>query len=70
MTDCGQLRDRVRELAARAWDVPAIEARYSMLLADGLPRPVLDPTSIIARTREILGRVQRKAEEYEYLGHN
>lgn len=70
MTDCGQVRKRVRELAARAWDVPAVDARYRKLLADGMPRPVLDPTSIVARTREILDRVQGKAEEYEYLGHN
>ena len=70
MTDCGKVRESVRELAARTWDVPAIEGRYRTLRADGMPRPMLDRTVIIAQTREILDRVQRKAEEYEYLGHN
>ena len=70
MTDCGQVRERVRKLAARTWDVPAIESRYRKLLADGITRARLDLKAIIARTPEILDRVQRKAEEYEYLGHN
>ena len=69
MTECEQMRERVRELAARVWDVPAIAARYGKLLAQGIPRTLRDPASS-ARTPEILARVQRKAEEYEYLGHN
>jgi hypothetical protein len=70
MTDCGQVRERVRELAARTWDVAVIEARYRKLLADGITRARLDLKAIITRTSEIPDRVQRKAEEYEYLGHN
>ncbi len=70
MVDCAAMAHRVRELAARDWDVPAIEGRYRKLLAEGIARR--EPPLLALRTRkgEILDRVQRKAEEYEYLGHN
>ena len=70
MVDVGETRERVHELAARAWDVQAIEARYRALLAKGIPRLALDPKTVITQARTILDRIQRKAEEYEYLGHN
>ena len=70
MADAGPTRERVHELAARAWDVRAIEARYRTLLAKGIPRLTLDPETVVAQTRTMLDRIQRKAEEYEYLGHN
>ena len=70
MTHCGQVRDRVRGLAARIWNVPTIEARYRTLLKDGIPLAVLDLKTIIARTPEILDQVQRKAGECEYIDHN
>lgn len=61
---------RVRELAARVWDTSAIEARYRRLLQDGIAPRRLDPAAVVADRDAILDRVQRKAEEYEYLGHN
>ena len=64
------MQARVRELAARAWDVPAIGARYRALLLDGIPPRRLDPAAVVAAKAVILDRVQRRAEEYEYLGHN
>jgi hypothetical protein len=70
MTEQRQMKERVRELAARTWDVPAIEARYRKLRVDGITRAPLDLKTISARASETLDRVQRKAEEYEYLGHN
>ena len=70
MVDVAQTRERVHELAARAWDVRAFEARYRTLLAEGISRVALDPETLVAQARTILDRIQRKAEEYEYLGHN
>jgi len=64
------LKSRVHELADKVWDVRAIEARYNALLAKGIPRKVLDSKQIIARKTEILDRIQRHAEEYEYLSHS
>jgi hypothetical protein len=64
------MQARVRELAARVWDVPAIEARYHALLLEGIPPRRLDPAAVMAARAVILDRVQRRAEEYEYLGHN
>ena len=70
MLDRDALKARVRELAARAWDVPAIEARHRKLLQDGIAPRRLDPAAGVAAQAAILDRVQRRAEEYEYLGHN
>jgi hypothetical protein len=61
---------RVRELAARAWDIPTLQARYRRLLQDGIAPRRLDHSVVIAAKPAILDRVQRRAEEYEYLGHN
>lgn len=70
MEDREVMQARVRDLAARAWDVPAIAARYRKLLQDGIAPRRLDPAAVIAARSAILDRVQRRAEEYEYLGHN
>ena len=64
------MKARVQELAARVWDVPAIEARYRKLLQDGIAPRRLDPAAVVSAQAGILDRVQRRAEEYEYLGHN
>jgi hypothetical protein len=64
------LKARVQELAARDWGVAAIEARYRKLLQDGIAPRRLDPAAVLAAKASILDRVQHRAEEYEYLGHN
>ena len=64
------VKARVQELAARVWDVPAIEARYRRLLQDGIAPRRLDPAAVVAVKNALLDRVQRRAEECEYLGHN
>jgi hypothetical protein len=70
MDDRDVMKTRVRDLAARVWDVPAIEARYRRLLQGGIAPRRLDPAAVVAAQAAILDRVQRRAEEYEYLGHN
>jgi len=70
MEDREAMKARVRELARRAWDVRAIETRYRALLLDGIPPRRFDPAAVAAAKAAILDRVQRRAEEYEYLGHN
>jgi C_GCAxxG_C_C family probable redox protein len=70
MTDYEALRKKVDELAERAWDVPAIEARVRRLAAEGIPRKKLDPKEILANRQQILDRVQRRAEEYNFFSRN
>jgi hypothetical protein len=70
MEDREAMKARVRELAARVWDVQAIEARYRRLLQDGIAPRRLDPVAVVTAKVSILDRVQLRAEEYEYLGHN
>ena len=64
------LKTRVDELAERAWDVPAIEARYKKLAAEGMPRKTLNRDEILVNKQQILDRVQRRGEEYNLLGCN
>jgi C_GCAxxG_C_C family probable redox protein len=70
MADYEALKARVQELADRDWDVPAIEARYKKLAAEGIPRKTLDRDEILANKEQILDRVQRWAEEYNFLAGN
>lgn len=70
MKDREGMKARVQELAARAWDVPTIEARYRRLLQDGIAPRRLDPAAVVVAKASTLDRVQHRAEEYEYLGHN
>jgi hypothetical protein len=43
MADYEALKTRVQELAERVWDVPAIEARFKKLAAEGIPSCGGDP---------------------------
>jgi len=70
MADYEALKLKVQELAERDWDMPAIEARYRKLAAEGITRKVLDKDEIWANRQQILDRVQRWAEENNFLAHN
>jgi C_GCAxxG_C_C family probable redox protein len=70
MADYEALNIKVQELADRDWDRPAIEARYQKLAAEGIPRKTLDQEEILANKEQILDRVQRRAEEYNFLACN
>jgi C_GCAxxG_C_C family probable redox protein len=70
MADYEALKARVQELADRDWDMPAIEARYRRLAAEGIPRKTLDRDEVLANKQEILDRVQRRGEEYNLLAGN
>ena len=70
MADYEALKTRVQELAERDWDVPAIEARFKRLAAEGIPKKTLDRDEIAANKQQILDRVQQRAEEYNFLGRN
>ena len=64
------LKAKVQELEEREWDVPAIEARFRKLEADGIPRKTLDRDQLVARKQQILDRVQQRAEEYNFITKN
>ena len=70
MVDYVALKAKVQELADRDWDMPAIEARHIKLLAEGIPRKILDREEILANEQEILSRVQQSAEEYNFYACN
>jgi C_GCAxxG_C_C family probable redox protein len=70
MVDYEALKARVQELAERVWNVPAIEARYKKLAAEGIPRKTLNRDEILANKQQILDRVQRRGEEYNFFARN
>ena len=70
MADHEALTAKVRELEERAWDVPAIEARFRKLEAEGIPGKTLNLDEILADKEQILDRVQRRAEEYNFITKN
>jgi len=70
MADYEALQARVQELAERVWDVPALEARVKKLAAEGIPKKKLDPKEMLANKEQILDRVQRRAEEYNFILKN
>ncbi|MGD0917247.1 MAG: C-GCAxxG-C-C family protein [Thermodesulfobacteriota bacterium] len=70
MADYEALKKRVQELAERAWDVPALEARIKKLSAKGIPKKKLNPKELLANKQQIINRVQRRAEEYNFIFKN
>jgi C_GCAxxG_C_C family probable redox protein len=70
MADYAALKARVEELAERVWDEPAIEARIRKLTAEGIPSKTLNRDEILTYKPQILDRVQRRAEEYNFLFKN
>jgi C_GCAxxG_C_C family probable redox protein len=70
MADYAALKKKVDELAERAWDVPALEARMEKLAAEGIPKKKLDPKEMLANKEQILDRVQRRGEEYNFITKN
>ena len=70
MTDFAALREKADELAARDWDIPALEARIRQLNNEGIPRKKLIPEEMLAGRKEILDRVQQRAEEYNFVLKN
>jgi C_GCAxxG_C_C family probable redox protein len=70
MADYEALKARVQELAERDWDLSAIETRCKKLAAEGIPRKTLNRDEILANKQQILDRVQRRGEEYNFFVHN
>ena len=70
MADYAALKKKVDELAERVWDVPALETRVKKLAAEGIPKKKLDPKEMLANKEQILDRVQRRAEEYNFITKN
>ena len=67
MPDYAALKKKVDELAARDWDMPALEARIRKLSEKGIPRKKLDPKEMLANKEQILDRVELRAEEYNFI---
>ena len=64
------LKIKVTELAEREWDLQTIAARIRKLESEGIPKKTLDPAKIKEDKQQILDRVQRRAEEYNFIAKN
>jgi C_GCAxxG_C_C family probable redox protein len=70
MAEYEELRSRVEELAERVWDAKAIEARIKKLSAKGIPKKKLNPKKLLTNKQQIIDRVRRRAEEYNFILKN
>ena len=70
MADYEALKARVEELGERVWDETAIEARIGKLSAEGIPKKALNRDEMLKNKPQILDRVQRRAEEYNFITKN
>ena len=70
MTDYAVLKQKVEELEERKWDDGAIATRVDTLVEEGIPRKKLDAGNIKSHKKEILDRVQMRAEENNYYLKN
>jgi C_GCAxxG_C_C family probable redox protein len=68
--DYGALKIRAKELAKGPEDRPVIEARLKKLSQHGIPKKKLDPEEVISQKKQILDRVQMRAEEYEQVSQS
>ncbi len=64
------LKIKVTELSEREWDFQAIKARIRKLESEGIPKKTLDPEKVRKDKQQILDRVQRHAEEYNFIAKN
>lgn len=62
------LTETVNRLNERNWDEAAIRANFERLRTEGIP--ARDLSGLADKRDEVLDRVQRRAEEYEYLSHS
>jgi C_GCAxxG_C_C family probable redox protein len=70
MADFASLKNRLDELAARVWDEEVIKNRIIKLAKNGISEKDLDPEELNLNKKKILDRVQKHAEEYNYLLKN
>jgi hypothetical protein len=64
------LQERMRLLAQREWNAPAIKERFDKLVEEGIPKVPRKKEHFTSRREEILDLVQLRAEEYCYLTRN
>jgi len=70
MADLSVLKNKIEELATRQWDVDNISQRVISLVEKGIPQKSLDPSILEKEKDQILERVQRRAEEYNFILKN
>lgn len=70
MPDYVWLRKKVEELASRSWDVNGIKERVFHLIQEDIQKKSLDPIVLKEEKESIIERVQRRAEEYNFVFKN
>jgi hypothetical protein len=69
MVDGERLLARALEQAEKKWDTDSIRAWLDAVARDGIAAWGISPQEAIQRKREVLDRVQQRAEECTFLGH-
>lgn len=70
MADYQQLQTKLKELAERKWDLTAVENRCRLFATQGITKKELKPEDVVSNRQQILDRVQRRGEEYNFFAGN
>jgi C_GCAxxG_C_C family probable redox protein len=70
MANYQMLKEKLQEMVDRQWDIPAIESRCRSLVANGIIKKALIRDEILTHRAQILNRVQRRGEEYNFCAGN
>lgn len=70
MADYELLKKKVEELASRSWDIEGIKERVSHIVRQGIQKKSLDAIRLSEGKELILERIQRRAEEYNFIFKN
>ena len=70
MADNAMLKKKIDELAERTWDIPAIEARYHKMAAEGIPKKTLHRDALLANQPQILAIRMTPRNIYASRGSN
>ncbi|MBN2318166.1 MAG: C_GCAxxG_C_C family protein [Acidobacteria bacterium] len=68
--DISKFQSKLQELEKRNWDRKALESRCNNLMKHGIPAKTLNRDVLTFNRQEILDRVQRRAEEYNFILRN
>jgi C_GCAxxG_C_C family probable redox protein len=70
MADREEWQAKLQELVDRKWEISEIEDRCKLIMTQGIQKKPLDWNWIRSHKQEILDRVQRRGEEYNYFAGN
>lgn len=70
MIEKAVLEEQIEELKRKEWDEARILKKVEDLMDHGIPKKVLNKEELLSKREEILDRVSKNAQDYEYITCN